>query len=248
MFDMRVKRCSGCERDLPAWEFTKNRGRKDGLSVYCRICWNIKQAEYGKLPKYKANAERNWRAYEARNSAKRKEQKRLYREAHLDKIKARSKEYRAENRGRISERNKAHRQANPELYRARSQADYQSNIGRRREQHRRWKHANREAIRQANKAYFQANRDKAYAKAHRRRALERAATIVPFTPKQLAERWAYYGDKCWVCSDPAKATDHVKPLAKGGGHMLCNLRPICTPCNSAKRDKWPFTPDMVQRG
>ncbi len=26
-----------------------------------------------------------------------------------------------------------------------------------------------------------------------------AAATAEFTPKQLAQRWAYYGDKCWIC-------------------------------------------------
>jgi 5-methylcytosine-specific restriction endonuclease McrA len=33
---------------------------------------------------------------------------------------------------------------------------------------------------------------------------------------------------------------HVKPIAKGGAEMLCNLRPICRSCNASKCDKWPY--------
>lgn len=74
-------------------------------------------------------------------------------------------------------------------------------------------------------------------------ALRRAreANTVPFTADQLAQRWAYYGGMCWMgCGAIATATDHVKPLAKGGAHMLANLRPICQPCNSSKGAKWPL--------
>ncbi|MGX7727586.1 HNH endonuclease [Rhodococcus sp. 5G237] len=38
--------------------------------------------------------------------------------------------------------------------------------------------------------------------------------------------------------------DHVKPINKGGPHMLANLRPACGPCNSRKRDQWPFTNEI----
>ena len=67
----------------------------------------------------------------------------------------------------------------------------------------------------------------------RYRARKREATIVGFTAEQLAARIAYYGNRCWLC--------HVKPLAKGGPHMLSNLRPACSSCNRAKSDKWPLT-------
>lgn len=76
--------------------------------------------------------------------------------------------------------------------------------------------------------------------AAKRYARKLNAPTIPFTPDQLAQRWHYYGNKCWVCGEEATATDHVKPLSKGGAHMLSNLRPICKPCNSSKNNKWPY--------
>ena len=78
------------------------------------------------------------------------------------------------------------------------------------------------------------------AKLQRRRAVEHAAFTVPFTAEQLAGRWAVWGNRCWRCGDKATATDHVKPLTKGGAHILANLRPICKSCNSSKGDQWPY--------
>lgn len=60
------------------------------------------------------------------------------------------------------------------------------------------------------------------------------------SPEQIAGRVAYYGGKCWLCSDPYDALDHIKPLSRGGSNWPSNLRPICTPCNLAKGAKWPF--------
>jgi 5-methylcytosine-specific restriction endonuclease McrA len=57
---------------------------------------------------------------------------------------------------------------------------------------------------------------------------------------QLQARIDYYGGLCWICGDPMQAIDHVKPLAKGGTEWPANLRPICTSCNSRKRDLWPY--------
>ena len=54
---------------------------------------------------------------------------------------------------------------------------------------------------------------------------------------------------CWMCGSPANCWDHVKPLAKGGLHVLSNLRPACTPCNLYKHAKWfgPRNLDLLKR-
>jgi 5-methylcytosine-specific restriction endonuclease McrA len=107
--------------------------------------------------------------------------------------------------------------------------------------------ANLEARRASCRAWHKANKDLHRAARHRRRSRQAGVPAVAFTPEQLQQRWLYFDNKCWVCRSAATATDHVKPLAKGGAHMLCNLRPICQPCNSSKAARWPFTPDMVRR-
>jgi len=72
----------------------------------------------------------------------------------------------------------------------------------------------------------------------RYRALKRNAFTVPFTNDQLAARMAYWGYRCWMCSGPATSLDHVKPLNKGGAHLLANFRPACARCNASKGDRW----------
>lgn len=56
----------------------------------------------------------------------------------------------------------------------------------------------------------------------------------------IAARWSMWGGQCWMCGALASATDHVKPLAKGGSNWAANLRPACRSCNSSKGDRWPF--------
>lgn len=106
---------------------------------------------------------------------------------------------------------------------------------------RRWRDANRETERAQHRAYHQTHKAGAVKRAGKRRALIKKAAFIPFTANQLAARWAYYGGKCWICGTRATVSDHVKPIAKGGAHMLSNIRPACVPCNSAKRDRWPFS-------
>jgi 5-methylcytosine-specific restriction endonuclease McrA len=57
------------------------------------------------------------------------------------------------------------------------------------------------------------------------------------TADQVAARWAYYGQRCWMCGDPATQTDHVIPLNRGGPDWPANLRPCCATCNRAKWDQ-----------
>lgn len=75
-----------------------------------------------------------------------------------------------------------------------------------------------------------------------RRARRRSSQAVPFTNAQLAARMAYWGNRCWICAGPFEAIDHVKPLVRGGPHMLANLQPACRACNSRKHTRWPFDP------
>lgn len=74
----------------------------------------------------------------------------------------------------------------------------------------------------------------------RRKARIKDAAIVPFSVAQLAARMAFWGNRCWMCGGPFEQVDHVKPLARGGSHLLANLRPACCSCNSSKKDAWPL--------
>lgn len=75
-------------------------------------------------------------------------------------------------------------------------------------------------------------------RAARRRCRIRGGQSVPFTAEALAQRIAYYGGLCWMCGAPYEHLDHVKPVSRGGPHMLANLRPACSRCNLAKSSKW----------
>ena len=109
-----------------------------------------------------------------------------------------------------------------------------------REANRRFRQANTEYLREYLRAWKAANPEKVAAWHVNRRARMRGAAVIEFSPEELAARLAYFGHSCWMCGEPAESVDHVKPLARGGAHMLCNLRPACVSCNSAKGATWPF--------
>jgi 5-methylcytosine-specific restriction endonuclease McrA len=78
----------------------------------------------------------------------------------------------------------------------------------------------------------------------RYRARKAEALHIPYTHEQLTARIAYWGNLCWICrTAPWTAMDHVKPLAAGGADILSNLRPVCGPCNTRKKDRWPYNPE-----
>lgn len=74
----------------------------------------------------------------------------------------------------------------------------------------------------------------------RRHARKMATQVTRITTAQLKAKCEYWGNRCWICGGAQEAIDHVKPLNKGGAHILCNLRPICRACNTRKLDKWPY--------
>ena len=130
-----------------------------------------------------------------------------------------------ENRDELILKKRAKRLENPQKTRDQARANYLKHKEKLKAAHREWSRRNKEATR---------------LHANRRRAKVLGSMVVDFTSEQVDQRWAYYGNKCWLCREPATATDHVKPISKGGAHMLCNLRPICKPCNSRKHNKWPY--------
>lgn len=113
-----------------------------------------------------------------------------------------------------------------------------------------WRAANTEAARAANREWRERNKDydrnrtREWWRTSTRRAIRSGSA--PFTAEQLSQRVEYYGGKCWICKEaPYEHLDHVKPLNKGGPHILANLRPACAKCNLSKSDKWPFKPQEV---
>lgn len=108
---------------------------------------------------------------------------------------------------------------------------------------RRWREENPEYHR----AYYVENKDQYYAHRRTRLAREAAATVVPFTNLQLQQRLSMFGGRCWICGDPGTHVDHVKPLARGGPHMLANFRPACSRCNTRKSCTWPLTAADLDR-
>lgn len=202
------KPCSRCKVVKPADAFYVRPKAKVGLSSWCRACTAQKTREWQAAnPERVKKRQRDW--YD-RN-----------REAALRK----SNEWAAQNRERSRQIKTAWRLANPQ------------------------------AVKQINQAYYQNNADrvKAYNREWRARNPERWATILRLNQRKREARRknlpAYTitaKDARRILSSPCAVTgctatdiqfDHVIPIARGGGHGIGNLQPLCGSHNASKHDK-----------
>ena len=220
-----MKFCSACREDKPFSEFNKNRRTKSGYQSQCRECHQAHKVAY--------RAAHPEKVKEWDSSPRRKASQAAYIAANREKRNAYAAAYGATHPRDRRAYNAAWRAANLEQIRARDRERYQ----REKERQKAYRESHREERRAWARGYYQAHRE-AMCEGVRRRKHRNA--VVPFTLVQLEAKLAYWGGKCWMCGDPFEHWDHVKPIAKGGLHILSNLRPACARCNHKKSSKWPL--------
>jgi len=204
-------------------------GTRNGYVAYkcrCEDCFNADK-------QYK-------RDYYQRNRSKIRASGAEYRANNKAKIQQRDREYRAKNKAKIV----AHRRSIQPRESARATLRYNTDsvfAAQQRERSKKYREAHKQEIADYFKEYRARKPEVVTAISHRRRARKLAAPSAPYTAQQVKQRWAMWGNRCWLNpSHPAEATDHVKPLAAGGADMLANFRPICHSCNASKGAKWPI--------
>ena len=221
-----MKFCKDCDSWKNTEDFNLNKKRSDGLSFYCRDCSRRKAKKY-----YSDNpepAKERAKAHRLSDPERKSLNGARWRAANKEYMKEYGKVWYSKNKDKASELGKINYLKNKEVLDAKNKKWAQNNLEARREHKKRWKAKNKERVR---------------LDSLRRRARLSEVSTVPFTETELAQKFSYWGNACWICRGPVEAADHVKPVSKGGSHMLANLRPICRPCNSSKRDKWPFFPE-----
>jgi 5-methylcytosine-specific restriction endonuclease McrA len=177
-----------------------------------------------------------------------KERFKVYAERHKERVLLRSREWNQKNREKRNAVSKAWRERNKEKMaeikrvskekHPETELNYRKrNKDRLNEKAREWALKNPEKRKETFRAYRKRNPNKVLDSSSLRRARINKGKIIRFTAKQLKERLSVYGGKCWMCGSKADQIDHVLPLAKGGPHILSNLRPACGPCNRKKSDK-----------
>ena len=83
----------------------------------------------------------------------------------------------------------------------------------------------------------------------KRRALIKNNTAKKITREELQQVLKEFNNQCWICEVELDKVvwDHYHPRAKGGAHIIENLRPTCNPCNTRKNALWPFTDEIKTR-
>lgn len=134
----------------------------------------------------------------------------------------------------------------PEATRARRKKKYDANPEAYRDRSRKYNAAHKAKVNERSKRYGLAHPEVGRELRRRRRARLKLVSSMPISAELLGLKVAYWGGRCWMCGEPGSEIDHVKPISKGGPHLLANLRPACRTCNLKKRDKWPFKKGDIQ--
>ena len=171
------------------------------------------------------------KAYNTENREKIAIQRKIWRDAHKDEITAYRRIYREEHREEIATYLKMYQDKHREEIAARQKV---------------YQEGHREEIATYNKMYRDKHQEQFRMYSAQRRVLKAGASGHA-TIEQIQARWNYYGNKCYICGKDAEATDHVKPLSKGGCNWSANLRPICKCCNSVKSGRWPYDFEKAKR-
>lgn len=135
-------------------------------------------------------------------------------------------------------RNAEWRAANPDKHREAGRRWRANNAEHVRARSKKWRERSADRRAEVLRAWHAANPEKVKAGRWRRKSRLCEAPSVDFSGAELAGRIAYFGGRCWMCKAPYAHLDHVKPLSRGGSHMLANIRPACATCNLSKKDKW----------
>lgn len=212
--DNATKPCTRCKITKPREDFNRRAAMADGLRSQCKACDAADR---------RAGRERD------------RPRQREWREANRVRVRQADRDRYHRDPARFRTRKQEWARANPETVREsrrKTQLKYPHASA---DRSRRWREANPDA----DHLWREANRELSRARIQRYRARKKELTIIPFTVEQLAARLSMFPG-CWICGGPGTEVDHVKPLAKGGAHMLANLRKICRSDNARKSDRWPL--------
>lgn len=214
-----LKQCSKCRNIKPVSEFSKLSSSSDGLQYKCKAC------------------------------------AKAYRDARIDEVRRIGREYYADNRDTLREKARVAYRENPQKFLDRNRGWAERNpvkikLGKR-EYYR--EHSGRINAVAAKWAKDNPELRKAVVAKHAesakimRRFYTRSMHARKFgcqisTPSQEAveAKVEYHNGKCYICGAEWECFDHIKPISKGGPHMLSNMKPCCNKCNQEKHAKWPY--------
>jgi hypothetical protein len=148
-----MKKCSKCQIEKVATEFSKRNASKDGLQHQCKVCLKAQSKAWREAnPDYQ-------KSYREANPEKVKAQQKTWREANPEKVKAKNKAYRKNNPEKVKAWNEAYRKNNPDKVKAYEKSYYEANSEKKKSRGKSYYRANSDKIKKRNLAY-QKNRYK----------------------------------------------------------------------------------------
>jgi 5-methylcytosine-specific restriction endonuclease McrA len=226
-----MKRCPKCQETKPVADFHKNKRNADGLTSYCKPCWNEYTRQQAVKHRDRKNAQNA--KYEREHAEERRAYRAAWRKANAERIKARNAAYREANRETLRAKGREYAAAN----RGRLKAQYAANPEPAKERARRWQLANAERVRQKNRNWREANPDKyrEHMRLGRSRRRARLASLPDYVITTGDVRRLLAGP-CAVadCANTDIQIDHIIPIARGGSHGIGNLQPLCSSHNQSK--------------
>ena len=219
------KKCTKCQEIKSINEFHKNKLKKDGIDIYCKICTRNRVAKH-----YNDNKEK----YIAKN--------REY--AKTDKAKKKRKEWQQSNKEKCCEYTKKYRDL--EGNRNKAKKTRAKNIINERYNERIRYEKNRLEIRAKKKAYRLKNINK-WRLYDRVKSHERRVRIINnggnHTVRDIEKLMTSQKKKCIYCRTIIVGNfhiDHIIAVSKNGTNDISNLQLLCPKCNISKSNKDPY--------
>lgn len=235
-----VKTCTRCAESKDHAEFYFRNGKP---IARCKAC--VKEVEHERYRRKRPEILAQKKQYLAENRDAINARRKAYRDANPDLIREQKRAFYLANVESIIAYQVKYREANREKFREQARQWAKDNPERKRATQRAWlaKPENREKVRDYYRAWSKSDRGREVSAeaSRRRRAAARATAVASISVEDIQAKVSYYGGKCWICRTAEfEHIDHVKPLSKGGAHVLANLRPACAPCNLSKFNRWPW--------
>lgn len=205
-----MKICPHCSQEKELSDFPKDKSRKDGRYIYCKICTSLKSKK-----NYNKNLIQNRelkRKQAIKNKVKNNQRNKKWYEENKEYKKEYTKNYRNKNKSWLKKYQKKWGKQNPENIKI-NRNKYLKTI------------KGKETINQRN---------------HNRKSRLRGAkgnhTLKQWN--ELKARYNYTCVHCNKKEPEIKLTrDHIIPISKGGDNYIENIQPLCNSCNSRKKDK-----------
>jgi 5-methylcytosine-specific restriction endonuclease McrA len=229
-----IKRCSACGEEKDISEFRKAQRGIFGVRGQCRICQNIKSAEYAKKNPDKVRvACKKWRD---ENKEYVKQERAKWTLEHPGRMRELDKAYKAAHRDAINKQQRDWRINNPEEAKAKDRKDVVLYHDNRIAYAREYRLKNPEKMKLLNKEWRSNHPEEMQVYESRRRA-KKLGNGGTHTANDWRMIKAMYGNKCVACGREGGVLtqDHIKPIALGGSDGIENIQPLCKSCNSSKR-------------